>query len=53
MDARNALQIDGDHARARYLYARVLEKEQILQRMKPNLATLDHLMDCNLRDFRR
>ncbi|WP_152053176.1 RNA polymerase sigma factor RpoD [Tautonia marina] len=29
-----------------------LEKEQILQRMKPNLATLDHLMDCNLRDFR-
>ena len=29
-----------------------LEKEQILQRMKPNLATLDHLMDCNVRDFR-
>ncbi|RUL88828.1 RNA polymerase sigma factor RpoD [Tautonia sociabilis] len=29
-----------------------LEKDQILQRMKPNLATLDHLMDCNLRDFR-
>ncbi len=29
-----------------------LEKDQILQRMKPNLATLDHLMSHNDRDFR-
>jgi len=29
-----------------------LEKDQILGRMPLNLATLDHLMDCNDRDFR-
>ncbi len=29
-----------------------LEKDQILNRMKPNLATLDHLMGDNDRDFR-
>ncbi len=29
-----------------------LEKDQILNRMKPNLATLDHLMNCNVQDFR-
>ena len=29
-----------------------LEKEQILGRMPHNLATLSHLMDCNLQDFR-
>ncbi len=29
-----------------------LEKEQILQRMKPNLTTLDYLMDRNVEDFR-
>ena len=30
-----------------------LEKDQILGRMPLNLATLDHLMDCNDRDFRQ
>ncbi|MDR3636368.1 MAG: sigma-70 family RNA polymerase sigma factor [Isosphaeraceae bacterium] len=30
-----------------------LEKDQILGRMGPNLATLRHLMECNARDFRR
>src|SRR5262249_43557215 len=29
-----------------------LEKDQILGRMPHNLATLSHLMDCNVRDFR-
>src|SRR6195952_2165595 len=29
-----------------------LEKDQILGRMSHNLATLNHLMDCNDRDFR-
>jgi RNA polymerase primary sigma factor len=29
-----------------------LEKDQILGRMPHNLVTLDHLMDCNDRDFR-
>ena len=29
-----------------------LEKDQILGRMPHNLATLVHLMDCNVRDFR-
>src|SRR6266850_5654574 len=29
-----------------------LEKDQIMGRMPHNLATLDHLMDCNDRDFR-
>ena len=29
-----------------------LEKDQILGRMPHNLATLDHLMECNNRDFR-
>jgi RNA polymerase primary sigma factor len=29
-----------------------LEKDQILGRMPHNLATLDHLMECNQRDFR-
>ena len=29
-----------------------LEKDQILGRMPHNLATLDHLMECNVRDFR-
>ena len=29
-----------------------LEKDQILGRMPHNLATLDHLMECNDRDFR-
>ena len=29
-----------------------LEKEQILGRMAPNLATLAHLMECNVRDFK-
>ena len=29
-----------------------LEKDQILGRMAHNLATLNHLMDCNDRDFR-
>src|SRR5271156_3344452 len=29
-----------------------LEKEQILGRMPHNLKTLEHLMDCNNRDFR-
>ena len=29
-----------------------LEKDQILNRMKPNLVTLDHLMNCNVHDFR-
>ncbi|HWE38135.1 MAG TPA: RNA polymerase sigma factor RpoD [Isosphaeraceae bacterium] len=29
-----------------------LEKDQILGRMPHNLDTLDHLMDCNERDFR-
>ena len=28
-----------------------LEKDQILGRMPHNLATLDHLMECNVRDF--
>ncbi|QEH33023.1 RNA polymerase sigma factor SigA [Aquisphaera giovannonii] len=29
-----------------------LEKDQILGRMPHNLKTLDHLMECNVRDFR-
>ena len=29
-----------------------LEKDQILGRMPHNLATLSHLMECNVRDFR-
>src|SRR5271155_5211552 len=29
-----------------------LEKDQILGRMPHNLATLNHLMDCNIRDFK-
>ena len=29
-----------------------LEKDQILGRMPHNLVTLDHLMECNNRDFR-
>ncbi len=29
-----------------------LEKDQILGRMPHNLATLGHLMDCNVRDFK-
>jgi RNA polymerase primary sigma factor len=29
-----------------------LEKEQILGRMPHNLKTLEHLMECNVRDFR-
>ena len=29
-----------------------LEKEQILGRMPHNLETLEHLMECNVRDFR-
>jgi RNA polymerase primary sigma factor len=29
-----------------------LEKEQILARMPLNLATVDHLVECNIRDFR-
>jgi RNA polymerase primary sigma factor len=29
-----------------------LEKDQILGRMPHNLATLTHLMDCNVRDFK-
>ena len=29
-----------------------LEKDQILGRMPHNLKTLEHLMECNVRDFR-
>src|SRR5438045_4673760 len=29
-----------------------LEKDQILGRMPRNLETLDHLMECNVRDYR-
>ncbi len=29
-----------------------LEKDQILGRMPHNLATLNHLMECNVRDFK-